>query len=360
MSKIIVNEIFETLIDIETELSNCREHLQNINDTFSDVAKSSIKLYNYNEHPKINGIDQKGKYTNSWSISVPDALQKADINFKPIMEETESAIDDLNNQINNDEDIAHYIESQINELEKNMDSSQLALAFGALSSSIAIDSYGVANNKFVTISDENMQYWIDNSLQFQWDSKAGAYLILQKDSNGNLVAMGWTDRNSVLNYVKKLEEISNNVDNDTSDQKKDNNSSDQNQEKESKVSSIYDTELTDSEIEEIRQYANADILGTESEKKDVYSKLSDRAKDIIDGKIEVVEKTIPDYVDNREDIVIPKGKILSNIGTSNAVPGDVLKYFPDKGKYYKINDNGEASGMGYTLNDLADGKWIDQ
>lgn len=311
MGKIMINEILETLIDIETELSNCKECLQNINNAVSGISKSSDTLSKYNNQPKSVGItrnnNEKIKTTINWNVCVPDDLINANTNFISLMEETESAIDDLNNQINNDEDIAHYIESQINELEKNMDSSQLALAFGALSSSIAIDSYGVANNKFVTISDENMQYWIDNSLQFQWDSKAGAYLILQKDSNGNLVAMGWTDRNSVLNYVKKLEEINNNNatnndnnnatnnnnDNNNADPNNDtnDNSSDQNQQPVSQTSSVEDVDL---------------------------------------GKFHA---DIENAINNKEDITIPEG-VHMTINEIDFTNGAKLQYDSETDTYY--------------------------
>ena len=209
MNEISVSKILDSIAAISAQIVTSQESLEQIKNSLSDVSSYSKTLADYDS--KIKNINHNKENnvltttTTSWSISVPNNLQNASKNINARIEYSCDQLDRLNIEINNSEEIALYIESQINDLGKNLSTTYLTQAFGSLSANIALDEYKAAANKFVSISDKNMKYWTDKPLQFQWDSKTGSYLILQEDSNGKLVGMGWTSRENVINYYSSLE-----------------------------------------------------------------------------------------------------------------------------------------------------------
>lgn len=204
MGEISVSKILDSLANISTQIVTSQESIAKIKNGLSGVSNNAEQLAKYDGEIKyINHItvdNNKLLSTVIWIISVPNNLQNASKNINARIKDSVEWLERLNTEINNSEEIALYIESQVNDLSKNLSTTDLVTAFSALSTNIAMDEYSVARKKFINISDKNMKYWTDKPLQFQWDSKTGAYLILQSG-----VAMGWTDRDSVINYMKELE-----------------------------------------------------------------------------------------------------------------------------------------------------------
>ncbi|MGN1029828.1 MAG: hypothetical protein ACI4P7_07030 [Bacilli bacterium] len=209
MGEISVSKILDSLANISTQIVTSQESIAKIKNGLSGVSNNAEQLAKYDGEIKyINHItvdNNKLLSTVIWLISVPNNLQNASKNINARIKDSVEWLERLNTEINNSEEIALYIESQVNDLSKNLSTTDLATTFSALSANIAMDEYSVARKKFVNISDKNMKYWTDKPLQFQWDSKTGSYLILQEDSNGKLVGMGWTDKEGISNYVKEIE-----------------------------------------------------------------------------------------------------------------------------------------------------------
>ena len=129
------------------------------------------------------------------------------------------------------------------------------------------------------------------------------------------------------------------------------------EEKSDEAEQIFDVDLPNSVSEEIANYllVVTSSVSSNYEKEKAYNDLSELAKKIIDKEIVVVKKEIHHYVEAREDIIVPEGKILINIGYRNALEGEVLKYNPDKNKYYS-----SSGGMGFSLENMANGKLVDK
>lgn len=386
MSEISVSKVLEALEIIPKEVASANDTLSNIKKYLDSVSDSAKTLAGYNGAIKNISYASKDNIktttTTKWVISVPNELQSASKNINARIEDLLEWIDRLNTEINNSEDIANYIETQVNQLGQNLSTTDLAAVFGALSSSIALDEYKAASNKFVSISDGNLKYWTDKPLQFQWDSKTGSYLILK-----NGVAMGWTDKDSVINYVKNLEECNNQLTSEATSSVLDNVSSITNVGVTSAVAAgvnsvinpeenlSYDIEsnskdvgtsyikeetrrtvdISDTNIQqELKKYAmaKADKINT-SKEKGVYQSLSDDAKAIVDGNAIIINDTIQSKVDHRSDIVIPENKDLYINGSNENYSGCTFRYYEDTGKYQMVMSNGEEASAKFSLYEMS-------
>ena len=141
---------------------------------------------------KIN-ITSKNS-TNSLSSIVTTAVNMA----------TDVAVKSINKKISSE--IEEWIDDyQTQNTTTNLKQQTIKEAFTTLQNSIAVNAYDAKNGEWATINERNVQYWTDNPLRFTRHEETGTYLIEQQDENGNWIAMGYTNQNTVLNYLKKIE-----------------------------------------------------------------------------------------------------------------------------------------------------------
>ena len=229
------------------------------------------------------------------------------------------------------DDYSTFISTTQQELGSNIDASVLADAFGTLSASIASDKYSASNGNFIPVENIATEYWTDAPLKFELQEN-GIYLILQLNNEGNYRPMGYTTAEGAVEYLKKIKSMM-----DISEEEKNDNDMNGDYINSAKISYITSNQLDDSVRKEIMEYAKAAILN----KEDIYNNMSEKAKDIIDGNIKVLnpKDNIREILDMEMDIVIPKNvKVKIDGLTIDGLEGKVLKYDSDD-QVYKIIDN---------------------
>lgn len=283
------------------------------------------------EVAKIN-ITSKNS-TNSLSSIVTTAVNMV----------TDVAVKSINKKISSE--IEEWIDDyQTQNTTTNLKQQTIKEAFTTLQNSIAVNAYDAKNGEWATINEKNIQYWTDNPLRFTRHEETGAYLIEQQDENGNWIAMGYTNQNTVLNYLKKIELLQS----PESDLNKPPKQEEQKEEVQPKKINIEYVDAKDIPNEFQQEVMNYRIKTTTrpSQTSFEYQKLSETAKKIVDGEIVMKDFTY-DYSEvlkNGGEFTIPKGKVLTIPGEiRNLIEGESIKVDIATGKV--IDSNGKIHNI---------------
>ena len=363
MSVVNTKVIFENLSKINELCGILKSICNSASNEVSKIATAAEELKNYDgqlSYQFNNNATGEIITKYKWNIKVPDNYININSNFDTT--EVISSIDALINELNTNEAIVEFIENEINEMTKSLSPDEATESFESLRGNIALDGKSAIDNKFVNISDKNVQYWTDEPLRFEYDPKTGAYIILQ-----GTVAMGWTNRDGITNYYKALTNLKGGKEQENLQQEEvveekpeevvEGKQEVTKEEKNNEPEEIFDVDVPDYVRKEILEYGLEETspLSSEYSRQKAYNELSDMTKQIINKEIVIVPKEINHYVEAHEDIVVPEGKILTGIGYRNAIEGEVLHYDADKNKYY-----GSNGGMGFSPEKLANGEFIDK
>ena len=230
MQNVFIDELFESSNQIKKDVNSLKTSINEIVSECETIEGAASTLNSYNgqlaSSPKIeeeidfvhNGLinillgnaKYKKKVWSTWQITgvenITNAVQ-AITNSLAELDETLAAIgiSAISAEISA-ENIDEYNKRIKETIESGtiFDSAVLLGAFNNLRNNITWDEYSAKNGKWSTISDEKIKYWTDSALTFEKDETTGAYLIKQRDSDGNWVSMGWTDEASALSYIKSL------------------------------------------------------------------------------------------------------------------------------------------------------------
>lgn len=363
------NLIFENLSTINNLCASLKAVCDNAAKEIEKISKAGSELKSYdgtlaNKSELQNG-DVITVYEARWDVNVSDTIINMSSNFNTT--NVISSIDNLVTELNENEAIVEFIEQEINNLIIELSNNETLRdeynnSFNSLRESIALDGKSAVNDKFVKISDDYVQYWTDEPLRFEYNPKTGAYLIFQGS-----VAMGWTNRDGITNYYKALTNLKGGKEQENLQQEEvveekpeegvEGKQEVTKEEKNNEPEEIFDVDVPDYVRKEILEYVHEETspLSSEYSRQKAYNELSDMAKQIINKEIVIVPKEINHYVEAHEDIVVPEGKILTDIGYRNAIEGEVLHYDADKNKYYVSN-----GGMGFSPEKLVNGEFIDK
>lgn len=133
MSEISVSKVLESLFELSAKISASYEAIANMKTHFSSASDSAKTLAGYNgaikEITYKQDEDTITTLTEKWIINVPENLQNASQNINAKLDEMVEDFEKLNSNISDSEMVATYVENQINELGKNLSTTDLAAAF---------------------------------------------------------------------------------------------------------------------------------------------------------------------------------------------------------------------------------------
>ena len=225
-------------------------------------------------------------------------------------------------------------------------------SFDEIQDSIATSATAAVDGDFIKISDEYEKYWTDGKLKFVEHEETGTYQIQQLDENGIWVVMGYTTKEAYEEYLKKI-----NNSNEKEQQTKDRQQTLSNTRPDG-TKTMYKDEIPGDVNQEVENYIKNCIedgvkIGEPyNEKHSSYNNLSDTAKQIVDRKIQVIEKTVAHCAETLDEYVVPKDKVLVVPNSiSNALEGQTLKYNPETGKYH-IFEGGIYTNVSYEIEDV--------
>ncbi len=354
----------EGLRGLSLEIANNINSLNNSIDTFKDynikIRNDCKRLSEYNGS-KVSGSSRFEKVNNKqgdyqhtlekyevWQIEGQEEVESNCNNLEKGLEDIENSISSLKLETSDMDLIADtidgYIKSVEAELGENIDTSTLASAFGVLSSSIAFNSYNASTNNFVDTKQILSDYWTDGTLHFEKNAD-GTYTIYQNE-NGNRVAMGYTTALTAALYMKNLKDKVNTV--PTSEPTKNTGETIN----ESKTKYVTSNEVSNNVKEEIKQYANADIL-EKGNKDAIYNNMSNEAKDIIDGKTVILnpDKDLTTIIDKEMDIVIPENSSAKINGSTIIGGGGTTFVYDSNAGAYRL-EGVENGGVEYTKQEM--------
>ena len=207
ISNQVSGQINNILNKIKNINSKCELH-QKYNNTFAS-AKESFNHY-------IPGTTDRIEYIqvnwSTWKTTGSDTIIKELSNINNLLTDLSSMLIDIGILVDKSlisiENIDEY-NKMINEalISGTAITDELLISsFEKLKDNITWDEYSAANKTWSGVKDENLKYWTDKPLIFEKDEKTGSYLIKQQDNNGNWIAMGWTNKETVLSYIATFKE----------------------------------------------------------------------------------------------------------------------------------------------------------
>ena len=321
----------------------------------SDTVKNIMKK----DKDGNNQIDKSISYWKVWQISGQEEIKNACHNLEQELSYLEDTITAITSEKTNIESIAEVIEQYIqnvqNELGDSIDSSILASAFGVLGTSIAYSAEEAGENNYISRDKILDEYWTGFPLRFERQPN-GTYLIYKKEANGQEVAMGYTSALTATLYFSKLKnEIKGPTQTSTpiSTPKEEN----VNEEliKAGNTKYITQNEISDAVKKEIGEYAQIDISSSSpTEKQNAYQNLSQEARDIIDGKTQVLDpkKDMQTIIDHKADVVVQNREHFYINGSRTVGTDMILRYDPKTDQYRLVTSTGEFAHGGYSRNEM--------
>ena len=106
---------------------------------------------------------------------------------------------------------------------------------------------------------------------------------------------------------------------------------------------------------EIGEYAQIDISSSSpTEKQNAYQNLSQEARDIIDGKTQVLDpkKDMQTIIDHKADVVVQNREHFYINGSRTVGTDMILRYDPKTDQYRLVTSTGEFAHGGYSRNEM--------
>ena len=352
-------------LEIANNINSLKNSINNLKENNNNIKIECEKLKDYNNQrvsgsssleKKYEVVDNLPQYKHTietykiWQIEGQEGLEETCITLEQQLEDLNDSLYLFKLESNDIELIADTIDSYIvsiqEELGEDIDQTALASAFGTLSTGIAFNSYNASTGNFVSTKHLLEEYWTDKALKFVKNAD-GTYTIYQKDENGKEIAMGYTTALTAALYMKNLKNSINTHNN---------NNNNSNLRYEQAPKTITTDQLNENVKKEIMEYAkvDTDITASDFAKEEAYNKLSNEAKDLVDGNTKVlnIENDFKEIVDKGKNLVIPDDKTLYVNG--RPVDSKILIYDKETSKYRNkdvaLTDPDDY--FGYTKEDL--------
>lgn len=344
-----------------------------------------------------DGIKVKQTYAQRWKIS---GLNNTDniSTLSKFANEVSSIISTVKSQVSDIDGIASAIDSYINSVDTQLSetaitSEMLSAAYlaigkdGVAKANLATSGEDINNRNFVNYSDIKDNGLANTKLSFVLQDD-GSYKVY---SNGDETEF-YTTGLAAAFYQKTLKRAYDNVYSSTKSES--GISSDNSAEFKDGSNVVVDKDIKESVKKEIAKYSIilTSSRASEADKKQAYNNLSAEAKSIVDGKKKVLSteettqntvtqskaysnnskaleygfsknssnttttvETKGDFsyiVDNKQDIVIPKGKNLYINGNKTIGDDYTLRYDSNSTKYRVVRSDGKFAYGGYDRSEL--------
>ncbi len=382
--------------EVCNEISSANEILQSYDNAIVKGSHGFIKKYS-----KVN--DQNGwvdkEYVNRWKITGLDTSGTVNT-LNEMANEVSNIVSTVKSEVASIEEIATAIDGYIGSINAKLSDLDIRSITPEILANayLAIGKDGVAKTNLATNGEDiNNRNFIDyNDIKDNGLSNTRLTFVLQDDGSYRVYSNGketefYTTGLAAAFYQKTLKRevqktYSSKSENNQTNLSKSGNNQINSQENNSNKMKIKDgsnivnaDDVSNSVKEEIAEYSRVcgNSSSSDSQKVAAYNKLSSEAKSIVDGETTVfsgkstsqytstgnqassntttTNNATSDYsyiIDNKQDIVVPKGKNL--YVNEEKLTGDdyTLKYDTDTNKYRLVKSNGSFAHGGYDRTEL--------
>lgn len=410
MANVSTNGIRGCAAEINSVISITSSTTNKIQTACNEISNATSLLNGYNgaivkgtREDKIvensDGYKIKQTYAQHWKISGLDNTDNIST-LSNLANEVSSIISTVKSQVSDIDGIASAIDSYINSVDTQLSetaitSDMLSAAYlaigkdGVTKANLATSGEDINNRNFINYSDIKDNGLANTKLSFVLQND-GSYKVY---SNGKETEF-YTTGLAAAFYQKSLKRAYDNVYSSTKSES--GKSSDNSAEFKDDSNVVIDKDIKESVKKEIAKYSIilTSSRASEADKKQAYNNLSAEAKSIVDGKNKILSteettqntvtqikskpysnnskaleygfsknssntittvETKSDFsyiVDNKQDIVIPKGKNLYING--NKIIGDdyTLGYDSNSAKYRVVRSDGKFAYGGYDCSEL--------